>query len=84
MDKDILIKLAEAWAAHAGLKLSTVSTYAANDGKFFCNLKKGSGCTLKTTSRLLQWFSDNWDDEAIEWPEGIPRPPKSDKQKEVA
>ncbi len=39
MNKQMLVDLAEAYAAHRGLKLSTVSTYVAADGKFFGRLK---------------------------------------------
>lgn len=35
MTKEMLITLAEIHAEHRGLTLSTVSTYAAVDGKFF-------------------------------------------------
>lgn len=82
MSTKSLIKLAETWASHNALMLSTVSTYAANDGKFFGKLKLGSGCTLKTAARISQWFSDNWPED-LEWPEGIQRPPVS-KNEEVA
>lgn len=73
MDTKTLVKLAEAYAGHSGLKLSTVSTYAAMDGKFFGRLKEGAGCTLRKAARLVQWFSDNWPAD-LEWPRDIARP----------
>lgn len=79
MDTKTLVNLAEAYAAHLGLKLSTVSTYAAMDGKFFGRLKEGAGCTLRKAARLVLWFSDNWPAD-LEWPRQIPRPPKSKKE----
>ena len=84
MDTDMILKLAGAYCDHRGLALSTVATYSAGDGKFFKRLGEGKSCTLRVASRILQWFSDNWDDEALEWPEGIPRPPKSEQNREVA
>lgn len=73
MKTDTLTKLARAFAAHKGLKLSTVSTYAAQDGKYFDRLEHGAGCTLRKAERLVQWFSDNWPAD-LEWPRDIQRP----------
>lgn len=73
MDTQTLVKLAESYGAHRGLKLSTVSTYAATDGKFFGRLKSGAGCTLRKASVLIAWFSDNWPED-LEWPSDIARP----------
>lgn len=74
-----LITLAEEMAAHRGLSLSTISTYAAGDGKFFRKLKDGSGCTVARAARVFGWFSENWPAD-LEWPRQIPRPPKSKKE----
>jgi hypothetical protein len=79
MDTKTLVDLAEAYAAHSGLKLSTVSTYAATDGKFFSRLKGGAGCTLRKAAILVTWFSDNWPAD-LEWPRSIPRPPRTKKE----
>lgn len=79
MTKDMLILLAESYAAHCGLTLSTVSTYAAKDGKYFRNLKEGAGCTLRKAADLLAWFDANWPRD-LEWPRDIPRPPKAKKE----
>jgi hypothetical protein len=65
-----LLKLAKVFASHRGLSLST---YAANDGKFFNRLATGSGCTVKRAAALAGWFDQNWDRD-LSWPEGIPRP----------
>lgn len=73
MDKEILVRLAETYAAHRGLTLSTVSTYAATDGKFFPELKRGASCTLRRAARVLDWFADNWPAD-LEWPRDIARP----------
>lgn len=73
MNKLMLVTLAEIYAAHRGLSLSTVSTYAAGDGKFFPALRGSAGCTLRRAARVLEWFSDNWPSD-LEWPHDIPRP----------
>ena len=82
MKTDTLIGLAEAYAAHRGLTLSTVSTYADNDGKFFPELKRGASCTLRRAARVLSWFDENWPAD-LEWPRDIPRP-QPRKKKESA
>lgn len=77
MDIDALIKLAEAYASHAGLKLTTVSTYACNDGKWLDGLKSGrAGCTFRKAHSVTQWFSDHWPTD-LAWPEDVPRPSKT-------
>lgn len=74
-----LVLLAETYAAHRGLKLSTVSTYAAMDGKFFSKLAVGAGCTMKRAESLLGWFVENWPND-LEWPRTVPRPQKPKKE----
>lgn len=76
MNTEKLVQLAKAYGKHCDLKLSSVSTYAANDGKYFAGLEKGAGCTLKTADRLLAWFSENWPED-LEWPADIPRPARA-------
>jgi hypothetical protein len=76
--KDIVF-LAEAYGGHLGLKLSTISTYAAADGKWLDGLKSGASCTLRKAAVVTQWFSDRWPSD-LEWPHDVPRPPKSKKE----
>lgn len=73
MGTDEIIELAEAFASHCGLKLSTVSTYAAKDGKWLDGLKGGASCTLRKAEVVVRWFSANWPDD-LEWPNSVPRP----------
>lgn len=70
-----LLTLAETLSGHRNWSLSTVAVYAANDGKFFQRISCGGSCTLRTASKVLSWFSDNWPDD-LEWPQGIERPSK--------
>lgn len=68
-----IITLAETYAAHQKLSLSTVSSYAANDGKRLNQWKNGAGCTLKRATAVVTWFSTHWPED-LEWPSDIPRP----------
>lgn len=71
------IKLAETYRTHCGLTLSTVSTYAAGDGKWLAGIAAGeAGCTLRKAHRVVQWFADHWPTE-LDWPREIRRPRKS-------
>lgn len=76
MTEHEILRLADTFAAHRGLKRSTVSTYVAADGKWLEGLNRGASCTFRKASRVLHWFSDNWPRD-LEWPRDIPRPPKS-------
>lgn len=79
MNAEKLVMIAEVFSAHTGLKLSTISTYARNDGKFFGSLKSGSaGCTLKTAESVIRWFDENWPSD-LEWPDTLPRPSTSNE-----
>jgi hypothetical protein len=84
MTVEHIIRLAEAYASHQGLSLSTVSSYAANDGKLFPRMKKGAGCTVRRATALVAWFDTNWAVD-LEWPSDIPRPSsKASKSRRVA
>lgn len=79
MDKQQLIRLAESYASHCGLTLSTVSTYAANDGKWLIGLKGQTSCTLRKASTVMLWFAQNWPAD-LEWPSDVPRPTGANPQ----
>ncbi len=68
-----ITSLAESYATHRGLKLSTLGIYVANDGKFFARLAEGFDCRTKTAAKVGRWFSENWPAD-LEWPQDIPRP----------
>jgi hypothetical protein len=69
-------QLSATYCAHEGLKLSTVGTYAANDGKFFIRLEAGASCTLRTAASVVKWFDENWPED-LQWPAKISRPSKN-------
>ena len=79
MNTNAIVQVADVYAAHAGLRRSTVSTYAANDGKLLDRLEAGASCTIRRANQLLSWFSDRWPVD-LEWPRDVPRP---SKRKEV-
>lgn len=73
MNKQQLLKLANTYASHTALALSTVSTYAADAGGFFKGLEGSASCTLRKMDRVVRWFDKNWPED-LEWPHDIPRP----------
>ncbi|WP_417243394.1 hypothetical protein [Celeribacter sp.] len=74
MKTDDIVRLAEFFSEHTALKISTISTYAANDGKWLTGLKeKTSGCTLRKADNVVRWFDANWPLD-LEWPTSIQRP----------
>lgn len=75
-----LIKLAEAYAGHRGLRLSTISTYSLQDGKILPDIVKGRrDITTRRMNAACQWFSDHWPCDELDWPSGIPRPAPSNR-----
>ena len=79
MDKKQLVILGETYAKHLGLELSTVSTYAANDGKWLGGLRGSASCTLRRAAAVVQWFSTHWPAD-LEWPPSIQRPPAKGRE----
>jgi hypothetical protein len=78
-----LLKLAEALAAHTDKKITTLGVYSVNDGKFFDRIRNGGSCTLKTPSRVTEWFHENWSGD-LAWPSDIPRPAMRAKKRDAA
>jgi hypothetical protein len=76
MGSDTIKRIAEIYAGHQGLKLSTLGAYVVNDGKFFTRIANGGDCRSRTVIRVLQWFADHWPSD-LEWPRDIPRPAAS-------
>ena len=74
MNCESLIRLAGLYAAHKGLRPTTVSTYIAGSGDTFARLEDGHTITLRRAEQIAQKFSDHWPAD-LEWPAGIPRPP---------
>lgn len=62
------------FTCHSRLAKATIWARAAGDARFLDRVNTGSGFTVKTYDRVVQWFSDNWPDGA-EWPPSIERRP---------
>ncbi len=76
-----LISLAEALAAHQGVTHYAISMRALGKGDFFKKMiELGYDCRTRTAERLMQWFSDNWPDQELAWPRDIPRPTPNKKE----
>jgi hypothetical protein len=73
MNAASLVRIASIYAAHKGLKLSTVAAYAVNDGKVLKKLADGGSCTIATGEKLLRYFEANWPAD-LDWPRDIQRP----------
>lgn len=80
MNTEHIVSLAKRFAQHRSLKISTVSTYAANDGKWVEGLEAGASCTLRKAKDVLDWFDANWPED-LEWPTAIPRPSVQPKRR---
>ena len=72
-DVQQLLRLARLYRTRKGLSLSTVSLYAAGQGRLMERLESGCEITVGRRDRILQWFSDHWP-EGFAWPEDIDRP----------
>lgn len=55
MNTSAILQVADIYAAYRGLRRSTISTYAANDGKLLDRLEAGSSCTIRRANQLLGW-----------------------------
>ena len=74
-----ILTVAEHYAAKQGLSLSTVSLYAAGQGRLLDRLRDGWGITVRRRDRIMSWFSNHWPSD-LAWPSDIPRPEPSKKE----
>ncbi|MGH1355338.1 MAG: hypothetical protein ACRBBS_09690 [Thalassovita sp.] len=75
-----LITLAETLATHQGVTHYAISMRALGKGDFFKKMiERGTDCRTRTAERLMQWFSDNWD-EGLTWPAHIERPAPTEEK----
>lgn len=77
--RQALISLADTLALHQGVTHFAISMRALGKGDFFKNLKQGGDCRTATAAKLVAWFDEHWPVD-LEWPRGIPRPPKKKKE----
>lgn len=68
-----IITLIEAGAAHRGISTSTMSRLCSGSGDMHLRLERGADITTRRAEKIIQWFSDHWENEHS-WPWNIPRP----------
>ena len=74
---DLFLSVAQAYLTAAGLKPKTLSHRVFGDAKVLPELLDGRRTlTFARGEAALQWFSDNWPENAM-WPEGVARPQPS-------
>jgi hypothetical protein len=76
MEQELISNLSAVFAAFktvSRLEPSTIWMRAVGDARFMRRISAGSGFTVRTYDRALNWFSDNWPCGA-EWPAGVARP----------
>lgn len=70
---DQLLTIARQYAAAEKIELSAVSWRVFGDSKKIGAIEAGADIQVRRQERAVQWFSDNWPDNA-KWPKGIQRP----------
>ena len=68
-----LLSIADAYAAATGVSDTTISSRVFDDGKKLSALREGKDISVRRANSALQWFSDNWPNDAP-WPRGVERP----------
>ncbi|WP_323763295.1 MULTISPECIES: hypothetical protein [Roseobacteraceae] len=69
-----LVTLVDTYRSAVNRSEATVSNkVTGSHARLFQRARANLGCTLKTYTEALQWFSDNWPAD-LEWPQGIERP----------
>lgn len=71
--KDQLVRIADIYAASAGIGRKRVSTLVFNRGAKLDDIAGGGDLATGTYEKAMQWFSDHWSANAV-WPSDIPRP----------
>jgi len=71
--REQLLAVSRAYGAAENIDLSTVSWRALGDGKKLAAIVEGADIQSRRFLKTMQWFSDNWPENAI-WPESIDRP----------
>ena len=68
-----LVTLCDHYCQATGRSESRVADVIAMNPYLFQRLRANKGCTVRTYSQAIQWFSDHWPADA-EWPAQILRP----------
>lgn len=82
--REELISVSDCYAAAMKIGRQRVSTIVLQRGATLQKIADGvADVTTATFERAMQWFSDNWPDDAA-WPDGIARPAPSASNLEAA
>jgi hypothetical protein len=68
-----LLSLTDRFLAATSIKEVTLSHRVFGDSKKLAAIRNGADITLGRFNSAIEWFSDNWPDDAS-WPEGVSRP----------
>lgn len=68
-----LLTLSDTFGQATNRSEARVATMAANDGKFFGNMRAGRTCSVDRYLQLKQWFYTNWPAD-LPWPDGVDLP----------
>lgn len=68
--------LVDAFAEARSIGDARISTFVFNDGSRIKELREGGEVGYRRLLRAIQWFSDNWPENA-RWPSGVKRPVKT-------
>lgn len=70
---EMLLRVADAYAAARSLSESRVSTLVFGEGTRLAHLRRGGEMGARRVERGLEWLSANWPDGAA-WPAEVVRP----------
>ena len=70
--------LIDAFCGISPLSPKTIWGRAVGDARFFQRIEAGHGFSVRTYDKAVQWFSDNWPEDAV-WPPEVPRPVSGDE-----
>lgn len=71
--REQLLTVSEAYAKAVGRSEARVSTIVYGAGNALLRLREGCDMGSERIHNGLQWFSDNWPEDAA-WPAAVPRP----------
>lgn len=74
---DQLLLVSDEYARAENVGDTTVSWRLFGDGKKLTAIRRGSDLQVRRFERAVQWFSDNWPEEA-KWPVGVDRPARAE------
>lgn len=73
MTRKQLLTLAQTYADHAGISLSTLGVEVLANNQIFRKLAQGGDAMMSNAERAEEWFNVHWPAE-LPWPPSVPRP----------